>query len=76
MLCERNMFPLALDLARKSGLTITQQSDIYRKFGDYLYAKSDYDGAMEQYIQSIATTEPSQIIRKVCALLLFVENGL
>lgn len=42
-----------------------QQSLIYRKFGDHLYQKSDYDGAMNQYIRAIDATEPSQVIRKV-----------
>lgn len=69
MLYQRNMFPLALELARNSGMDNKQQSDIYRKFGDHLYQKADYDGAMVQYIRAIDTTEPSQVIRKVITLL-------
>jgi hypothetical protein len=65
MLYQRNMFPLALDLAQKSGMDGQQQSIIYRKFGDHLYQKADYDSAMVQYIRAIDTTEPSQVIRKV-----------
>jgi Tfp pilus assembly protein PilF len=42
-----------------------QQSVIYRKSGDFLYQKGDYDGAMQQYLKAIDTTEPSQVIRKV-----------
>lgn len=68
MLYQRNMYPLALALAESSGLGPGQQSLIYRKFGDYLYQKADYDGAMVQYIRAIDTTEPSQVIRKVCRL--------
>ncbi|TQN70843.1 Vacuolar protein sorting-associated protein 11-like protein, partial [Colletotrichum shisoi] len=64
MLYQRNMFPLAVELAQKSGLDATQQSGIFRRFGDYLYQKADYDGAMVQYIKAIDTTEPSQVIRK------------
>ncbi|KAF4505878.1 hypothetical protein G6O67_007781 [Ophiocordyceps sinensis] len=64
MLYQRNMFPLALELARNSGWDSKQQSFIYRKFGDHLYQKSDYDGAMVQYIRAMDTTEPSQVIRK------------
>ncbi|KAM5357397.1 hypothetical protein ACJZ2D_016307 [Fusarium nematophilum] len=64
MLYQRNMFPLAIELAQKSGMDAEQQSLIYRKFGDHLYQKADYDGAMVQYIRAIDTTEPSQVIRK------------
>ena len=65
MLYQRNMFPLALDLAQKAKLDSKQQSAIYKRFGDHLYHKADYDNAMVQYIRAIDTTEPSQVIRKV-----------
>ena len=42
-----------------------QQNVIYRKYGDFLYQKADYDGAMQQYLKAIDNTEPSQVIRKV-----------
>ncbi|CAH0045563.1 unnamed protein product [Clonostachys solani] len=64
MLYQRNMYPLAIELAQNSGLDANQQSLIYRKFGDHLYSKADFDGAMVQYIRAIDTTEPSQVIRK------------
>ncbi|KAH7257727.1 hypothetical protein BKA59DRAFT_491268 [Fusarium tricinctum] len=64
MLYQRNMFPLAIELAQKSGMDNEQQSLIYRRFGDHLYQKADYDGAMVQYIRAIDSTEPSQVIRK------------
>jgi hypothetical protein len=44
-----------------------QQNVIFRKYGDYLYQKADYDGAMQQYLKAIDNTEPSQVIRKVCS---------
>lgn len=68
MLYQRNMFPLAVELAQNSGMDSQQQSLIYRRFGDHLYQKADYDGAMVQYIRAIDTTEPSQVIRKVCCI--------
>ncbi|KAG6190410.1 hypothetical protein E4U36_002893 [Claviceps purpurea] len=64
MLYQRNMFHLAIELAQSSGMDAQQQTIIYRKFGDHLYQKADYDGAMVQYIRAIDTTEPSQVIRK------------
>jgi len=37
---------------------------IFRKYGDYLYQKGDYDTAMQQYLRAVDNTEPSQVIRK------------
>lgn len=65
LLYQRNLFPLAINLAQKSGMDLQQQNIIYRKYGDHLYQKGDYDSAMAQYIRAIESTEPSQVIRKV-----------
>jgi len=64
LLYQRNMYPLALELAQKCGLDADEHSSIYRKFGDHLYQKGDFDGAMTQYIRAIDSTEPSAVIRK------------
>ena len=64
MLYHRNLYTLAAELAQKSGMDGQQQNIIFRKYGDYLYQKGDYDQAMTQYIKAIDSTEPSQVIRK------------
>lgn len=64
MLYQRNLYVLAIDLAKKAGLDVAQQNVIYRKYGDYLYQKQDYDTAMQMYLKAIDNTEPSQVIRK------------
>nr|POF03534.1 vacuolar protein-sorting-associated protein 11 like [Quercus suber] len=64
ILYKRNQYLLAIDLAREYKVDAVQQNIIYRKFGDYLYRKGDYDTAMQQYLHAIDNTEPSQIIRK------------
>ena len=64
MLYQRNLYTLAVELAQKSGMDAHQQCIIFRKYGDYLYQKGNYDEAMTQYIKAIDTTEPSQVIRK------------
>ncbi|KAK4111059.1 vacuolar protein sorting-associated protein 11 [Canariomyces notabilis] len=64
MLYERNLYNLAVELAQKSGMDAQQQNIIFRKYGDYLYQKGNYDEAMAQYIKAIDCTEPSQVIRK------------
>lgn len=64
LLYQRNLFPLAIELAKHAGMDLAHQQIIFRKFGDSLYQKTDYDGAMAQYIKAIDTTEPSEVIRK------------
>ncbi|KAI9366915.1 hypothetical protein DFJ73DRAFT_755623 [Zopfochytrium polystomum] len=38
--------------------------EIHKRYGDWLYSKSDYDAAMIQYQQTIGYLEPSYVIRK------------
>lgn len=65
-LYQRNLYVHAINLAQKAGMDSKQQNMIFRKSGDFLYQKGDYDGAMQQYLKAIDSTEPSQVIRKVC----------
>lgn len=65
ILYERNLYILAINLAQKIGIDPLQQNAIYRKYGDFLYQRGDYDTAMQQYLRAIDNTEPSQVIRKV-----------
>lgn len=64
LLYQRDLYILAIDIAKKSGLDVAQQNVIYRKYGDFLYQKQDYDTAMQMYLRAIDNTEPSQVIRK------------
>ncbi|RDW72178.1 vacuolar protein sorting protein-like protein [Coleophoma crateriformis] len=64
ILYQRNLFPLALNIADQAGVDAKQKTLIYRKYGDYMYQKGEYDGAMQQYLKAIDNTEPSQVIRK------------
>lgn len=36
-----------------------------RRYGDHLYAKSDYEGAMGCYLKTVGTVQASYVIRKV-----------
>ena len=65
ILYQRNLYILAINLAQKAGIDTLQQNVIFRKYGDFLYQKGDYDTAMQQYLRAIDNTEPSQVIRKV-----------
>ena len=64
ILYHRNLYILAINLAQKSGVDTALQNMIFRKYGDHLYQKGDYDTAMQQYLRAIDNTEPSQVIRK------------
>jgi Zn finger protein HypA/HybF involved in hydrogenase expression/tetratricopeptide (TPR) repeat protein len=63
-LYSRKEYLLAIMLAKKYNVDAVQQNVIFRKYGDYLYQRGDYDTAMQQYLRAIDNTEPSQIIRK------------
>ncbi|KAI9673731.1 MAG: hypothetical protein M1829_003968 [Trizodia sp. TS-e1964] len=64
VLYQRNLYTLALNLAQKAGIENSLMNVIYRKYGDHLYQKADFDGSMQQYLKAIDNTEPSQVIRK------------
>ncbi|KAI0306259.1 hypothetical protein B0F90DRAFT_1814192 [Multifurca ochricompacta] len=64
MLYRRGYYVLALDIAKTQQLGKESVADIHRQYGDYLYAKPDYDAAMQQYLQTIGYTQPSYVIRK------------
>lgn len=72
ILYQRNLYILAINLAQKAGIDTLQQNVIFRKYGDFLYQKGDYDTAMQQYLRAIDNTEPSQVIRKVSIHSLFI----
>lgn len=64
ILYQRNLFHLAIEMAQKYKVDPVQQNVTFRKYGDYLYQKGEFDDAMQQYLRAIDNTEPSQIIRK------------
>ncbi|KAI0223399.1 Vacuolar protein sorting-associated protein 11 [Massospora cicadina] len=43
-------------------------AEIYRKYGDFLYSKGDYESAMSQYLLTLGQLEPSYVIRKVAVI--------
>lgn len=63
-LYRRDLYVLAINMAQKYKVDAIQQNVIFRRYGDYLYQRGDYDTAMQQYLRAIDNTEPSQIIRK------------
>ncbi|KAI8973574.1 hypothetical protein BDF20DRAFT_907097 [Mycotypha africana] len=64
ILFKMNLYVLAINLAHMQKYDDNSITDIFKKYGDHLYNKGNYDGAMEQYIRTIGQLEPSYIIRK------------
>lgn len=65
ILFKLNLYVLAINLAHMQKYDDTSISEIFKKYGDHLYNKGDFDGSMEQYIRTIGQLEPSYVIRKV-----------
>ena len=65
MLYRKALYLLALNIADTQQLDEAHIADIHKQYGDHLYGKGDYDGAMQQYIQTIRYVQPSYVIRKV-----------
>jgi len=65
VLYRRNLYTLAISLARAQGIGEAGVADIHRRYGDYLYGKGDFDGAMGQFVKTLGYLQPSYVIRNV-----------
>eukprot|EP01090_Pellita_catalonica_P014863 TRINITY_DN3886_c0_g1_i1.p1 TRINITY_DN3886_c0_g1~~TRINITY_DN3886_c0_g1_i1.p1 ORF type:complete len:756 (+),score=131.66 TRINITY_DN3886_c0_g1_i1:334-2268(+) len=61
---ERSWYTVAAKVARSKNFDQRAINDIFRRHGDDLERKGDFDGAIQQYIRTIGTLEPSYVIRK------------
>ncbi|THH26500.1 hypothetical protein EUX98_g7688 [Antrodiella citrinella] len=64
MLYRVSQYLLALNLAKTQNLEESSVANIHKQYGDHLYNKGDYDGAMQQYLKTIGYVPPSYVIRK------------
>ncbi|KAH3745027.1 Vacuolar protein sorting-associated protein 11 [Pelomyxa schiedti] len=66
LLFKKNLFNIAIDLAssQKADNQSSIVTETYKKHGDHLYSKGDFDGAIDQYVKTIGTLEPSYVIMK------------
>jgi hypothetical protein len=62
-LFKKNLYDIAISLARSQSYS-DGLVEIFTQYGDHLYSKGDYDGAITQYKLTIGTLEPSYVIRK------------
>ncbi|GAA5927976.1 hypothetical protein JCM10213_000940 [Rhodosporidiobolus nylandii] len=63
-LYSRNLYALAVGVAQSRGLGREEVADIYRRYGDHLYSKGDYEGAMGCYLKTVGVVQASYVIRK------------
>ncbi|KAJ1667144.1 Vacuolar protein sorting-associated protein 11 [Coemansia sp. RSA 1813] len=64
ILYRQNLYPLAIKMAQNGNYDLGSVAGIYKKYGDWLYSKDDFDTSMSQYMQTIGYVEPSYVIRK------------
>jgi hypothetical protein len=74
MLYRKSLYLIALNLASTQGLDVSSVADIHKQYGDHLYGKGDYDGAMQQYVQTIGHLQPSYVVRKVSSSKLYTDS--
>ena len=67
-LLSRHLYSLAIDLARSEALGDSSIAKIHQQYGDHLYQKGDYEGAMKQYIRTLGHVPPSYVVRKVSVI--------
>ncbi len=64
LLFKKNFYDIAVKIAKAQQYDEDSLVDIFRQYGDHLYIKGDFSGAIENYIKTIGHLEPSYIIRK------------
>lgn len=63
-LFKKNLYDTAVKIAKNNQYDAEGLADIFKQYGDHLYLKGNFSGAVEQYIKTIGFLEPSYIIRR------------
>jgi hypothetical protein len=79
LLFKKNLYGIAISLANSQACDQSFVNDIFQMYGDHLYSKGDYDGAITQYLETISYTEPSYgnslpVYLPFCLVLLLATN--
>uniref|UniRef100_A0A158Q8K7 Vacuolar protein sorting-associated protein 11 homolog n=1 Tax=Elaeophora elaphi TaxID=1147741 RepID=A0A158Q8K7_9BILA len=64
ILFKKNLYDLAVGVAKRSSVASEYLPEIYKKYGDYLYRSGDFENAVQQYTETVGYLEPSYIIKK------------
>lgn len=63
LLVQKNLYSAAIFIAYADPSCETEDiTMLYRRHAEYLYRKGDYSGAIDQYIHTIGSLEPSHVI--------------
>ena len=63
LLVQKNLYSAAIFVAYGDPAYETSEiTSLYRRHAEYLYRKGDYSGAIDQYIHTIGSMEPSHVI--------------
>jgi hypothetical protein len=63
LLVQKNLYSAAIFVAYGDpSYEIADITSLYRRHAEYLYRKGDYNGAIDQYIHTIGSLEPSHVI--------------
>lgn len=63
LLVQKNLYSAAIFVAYADpSYEMAEVTSLYRKHSEYLYRKGDYSGAIDQYIHTIGSLEPSHVI--------------
>ncbi|CAG7816852.1 unnamed protein product [Allacma fusca] len=61
---KKNHYDLAIKVAKSNNIDADGMADIFRLYGDHLYAKGDLDGAIRQYCKTVGKLEASYVVRQ------------
>ncbi|CEP60632.1 tethering complex subunit PEP5 LALA0_S01e15412g [Lachancea lanzarotensis] len=61
---QKELFQIALDIAKQNRLEDIQIEEIRKRYADYLYKSGSKAAAIEQYLQCLNVTETSEVIAK------------
>ncbi|EFO22039.2 hypothetical protein LOAG_06449 [Loa loa] len=64
ILFKKNLYDLAVGVAKRSSVASEYLPEIYKKYGDYLYRSGDFENAVQQYTETVEYLEPSYVIKK------------
>eukprot|EP00727_Mastigamoeba_balamuthi_P012483 m51a1_g7858 putative vacuolar protein sorting-associated protein 11 homolog (936) ;mRNA; r:250849-254074 len=64
LLFQKSLYSVAAGIAATQQFDQASIANIFTRYGDHLYIKKDYDGAIQQYNRTIGYLEPSYVIRK------------
>lgn len=64
VLFKKNLYDTAVKIAKNNQYDAEGFADIFKQYGDHLYTKGNFGGAVDQYIKTIGYLEPSYVIRR------------